>query len=179
MVMMCRFVQVETSTNRCSCACLVLPSGALESFEELRARRDNAGRLLCELCGRQLAKVKHHRAHGSGRACTPRCKPLKRTIENDAIKQPSAFRAPKRAKSDPGEEIALTATRTRPHRITAPKPPPPTPKPRRSEPVIDVSALLDQAHARRMALIAAERQSAASATGTIVTALNTSSVFWQ
>ena len=87
--------------------------------------------------------------------------------------QPPAVRSHKRAKSDPGEEIFLTATRTRPHRITAPKPPPPTPKPRISKPTVDVSALLDAAHARRMALIEAEKSGSGSS------AVNGSILVWQ
>jgi hypothetical protein len=134
---------------------------------------------LCEKCGERLNRVKQHRAYGPGRACNPRCKSVKRAIEDDALKQPSAVRSHKRARSDPGEQIILTATRTRPHRITAPKPPPPTSKLRISKPTIDVSSLLDQAHARRMALLATEQQRAASATGDTTTALNTSSVVWR
>jgi hypothetical protein len=45
----------------------------------LTPRRTSTGRAACELCGRELSKVKHHRPHGAGRACTPRCKPLKGT----------------------------------------------------------------------------------------------------
>ena len=39
----------------------------------LTARRDSVGKPLCEVCGRRLSKVKHHRPHGVGRACAPRC----------------------------------------------------------------------------------------------------------
>lgn len=111
---------------------------------------------LCEKCNRRLSTVKHHREYGSGRACHPRCKPSKRAVEDDARQPPLHVRSIKRAKSDLGEQIALTATRTRPHRITAPKPPPPTPKPRKTKPTADVLTLLDQTHARRMALLAEE-----------------------
>lgn len=139
-------------------------------------RRTPDGHAACELCGRQLTKVKHHRSHQPGRACHPRCKPSKRSIDNTLAVQPPAARPIKRAKSDPGEQIAVAATRTLRHRIAAPKPPAPKPKPRIARSAIDVSALLDQTHARRMALIAAEQQ-AQSAAATAV--LNASSVVWQ
>ena len=111
---------------------------------------------LCELCGRRLTKVKYTHPHAPGAACHPRCKPRNRAVHADAVKEPSAVRPLKRAKSDPGEEIPLTATRTRPHRITAPKPPAPITKPRSSKPPIDTMALLDATHARRIALLSAE-----------------------
>lgn len=37
-------------------------------------RVDASGWPACELCGRRLSKVKHHRPYGNGRACHPRCK---------------------------------------------------------------------------------------------------------
>src|SRR4051812_27176750 len=37
----------------------------------LTARVDSVGKPACELCGRRLADVKHHRQHGNGRACHP------------------------------------------------------------------------------------------------------------
>ena len=45
--------------------------------------RPSAKRYLCVLCQRDLSKVKHHRAHGLGRACTPRCKPSKHAVLTD------------------------------------------------------------------------------------------------
>ncbi len=60
---------------------LSLYAGAPESSEECSARRDAAGRQLCERCGRQPAKVKHTHPHGVGRACHPRCKPQKGGVD--------------------------------------------------------------------------------------------------
>jgi hypothetical protein len=76
----------------------------------------------------------------------------------------------RRTKSDPGQPLPITSTRLR---IRASKPPPPTPKPRTVKPIVDVSSLLDAAHARRMALIEAEQG------GTVSPATNGSAVVWQ
>lgn len=73
----------------------------------LRPRQTTDGHLVCELCGRQLSKVKHHRAHGVGRICNPRCKPLKRAIERDVAVQPTPVRSHKRARSDSGPSSSL------------------------------------------------------------------------
>jgi hypothetical protein len=157
---------------------------------ELRLRGDAADgeprpasrRYLCVECQRDTARVPKWVACSGGRKCAPRCRVRVFSATDDAAVAATAAPAakkPRRAKSDTGQEILLTAARTRPHRITAPKPLPPTSKPRISKPTVDVSSLLDQAHARRMALIAAEQQSATSATDIAVTALNASSVTWQ
>lgn len=148
-------------------------AGALVVQRCAQPKTDGNRNQLCEKCDRRLSTVKHHRVYGPGRACAPRCKSSKRAVDEGALKQPPAVRPHKRAKSDPGEAIPLTATRTRPHRITAPQPPPPTPKPRTVKPVVDTAALLDQAHARRMALIEAEKSGAGSS------ATNGSAVVWQ
>ena len=147
--------------------------GALRATVGATPRVDSDGQPACELCDRRLSKVKYTHPHNLGRACHPRCKPSKRAVDDDAPKEPPAVRSHKRAKSDPGEKIALTATRTRPHRITAPKPLAPPPKPRISKPTVDVSSLLDQAHARRMALLEAEKSGAGSS------ATSDSAVVWQ
>ena len=121
------------------------------------------GRPACEKCGIRLSLVKHHRAHGVGRICNPRCKPLKRTRE-EAAASPAASPAvaaatettakkQRRVASDPGEPLNLTRLRIRAHPVDSSSPLPK--KPRSSIPA-DVSSLLDQAHERRLALLAAE-----------------------
>jgi hypothetical protein len=39
---------------------------------------------LCELCGARLNRVKHHRAHGPGRACHPRCQSQRCAADDEA-----------------------------------------------------------------------------------------------
>jgi hypothetical protein len=83
----------------------------------------------------------------------------------------------RRTKSDPGQQqeqiLPITATRLR---VRAPKPPPPTTKPRlikSSINPVDPMALLEAAHARRIALLEEEKNRAGSSTP------NASSVVWQ
>jgi hypothetical protein len=140
------------------------------------ARVDSVGKPACELCGRRLSKVKHHRAHGPGRICNPRCKPIKRAVDDAARSAvpaaPAAGSRPsrKRAASDPGEPLNLTRLRTR-----APRPAtiPPVKKTRVQSTPVDISLLLDQTHARRMALLAAEENRGAHGP------TNDSAVVWQ
>jgi hypothetical protein len=54
-------------------------------------RVDPIGKPACELCGRRLSKVKHHRPHDNGRACSPRCKPFKH--DSDATSLPATVPA--------------------------------------------------------------------------------------
>ena len=140
------------------------------------ARVDSVGKLVCELCGRRLSKVKHHRPCGVGRACAPRCKPRERAVDDAArpavaapVAGPHQSRK-RRATSDPGEPLNLTRLRTR-----APRPATiPTVKKARVQPTpVDATLLLDQAHARRLALIAAEENRGAHGTS------NASAVVWQ
>lgn len=158
---------------RCAC-CAADRSFALS---RATARVDSTGRPACERCGRRLADVKHHRAYGAGRACAPRCKGTKRSSEERTVSAEPAKKKHRRTKSDPGQlqDQARSITSTR-LRVRAPKPPPPAPKPRVSMPpmpAIDPIALLDAAHARRMALIEAENREQSSAV------VNTSAVLWQ
>ncbi len=117
-------------------------------------KRPFKGGYACQTCIRRLERL-------SGEADTPR-----------ADSPPRPIKKQRRTKSDPGQPLLLIAT-TR-LRIRAPKPPPPHPRPRPVKPLIDPIALLDAAHARRKALIAAEQQSVATAAYGAV--LNTSSV---
>jgi hypothetical protein len=135
------------------------------------------GRAACQLCGRELSKVNHHRPSGPGRACAPRCKPQKHTLERVEEQRSHSTERPakkqRRSKSDPGQPLPIASTRLR---IRAPKPPPPTTKPRIMKPSInpvDPMALLEAAHARRVALLEEETNRAGSSTP------NASSVVWQ
>lgn len=89
----------------------------------MAVRRDAAGRQLCEICGRQLAKVKHHRPSGAGRACTPRCKPQKGGNLLASAPTLPPPRSHKKGASNPGKERPAPAV------LIAPPPLPPTPPP--------------------------------------------------
>jgi len=100
--------------------------------------------------------VKHTHKHGPGHACHPRCK--RRSEEADAAAVINVAAEPRpskkrRAASDPGEPLNLTRLRIRAPPVDAPPPPP---KKAHNIISLDVSSLLDQAHERRLALLAAE-----------------------
>jgi hypothetical protein len=59
--------------------------GAPRVSEGPTPRVDPAGKPACELCGCRLSKVKHHRPHGVGRACSPRCKPQKHAADASSL----------------------------------------------------------------------------------------------
>jgi hypothetical protein len=120
------------------------------------ARVDSAGWPACELCGTRLNRVKHHRPSGVGRKCDPRCKGTKRQSEERTSSTERPVKIPRRTKSDPGQPMHIASTRLR---VRAPKPPPPATKPRNMKPSIDSvdpMALLEAAHARRLALLQQE-----------------------
>ncbi len=145
--------------------CALLSVGASLVPVGLQPRRDSFGYQLCELCSARLNRVKHHRAHGVGRACHPRCKQRPEEVDAAAVIDVAAEARPskkRRAASDPGEPLNLTRLRTRAPPVDSSSPPPT--KASSSIPD-DVSSLLDQAHERRIDLLAAEANgSAASAT---------------
>ena len=150
--------------------CASLCSGAPLGEAGQHPRRNTAGKQLCELCRQRLDRVKHHRPHGVGRACAPRCKPTKHAITGDDASVPqTAERSHKRARSDPGESLPavteplnLTRLRVRAPRVKAPPSPPPPPAKKAHIIPANVSLLLDQAHARRMAAAAAQAAAPAS-----------------
>ena len=142
---------------------------------------DSAGKPKCALCPTRLSncKGKLHQ-HKIGRICQ-RC-------YNGTIRQPHAdprsstparlhkrTAKRKRAVSDPGQPQNLSRLRT-----GAPPPTtiPPIKKTRVKADPVDFSSLLDQAHARRMALIEEEQTDAGMVTAGAAV-LNTSSIPWQ
>jgi hypothetical protein len=128
----------------------------------------------CALCGRRLGSAKHKHSHGY--ACHPRCKGMSQPPKppaTPAAATPAAAHPPRkrqRAESDPGQTQNLTRLR-----IRAPRPAtiPAIKKARVQATPVDSSHLLDQAHARRMALIEAETN------GTHAATVNASAVVWQ
>jgi hypothetical protein len=154
-------------------------AGAPPALSCTQQRVDVYGQPACELCGRRLRTVKHHRPYGPGRACRSHEEDPRRAVDDAAgptvaavATEPAGPRPSRkrRAASDPGEPLNLTRLRTR-----APRPAtiPPVKKARVQSTPVDISLLLDQTHARRMALIAAEENRAAHGVS------NGSAVVWQ
>jgi hypothetical protein len=123
------------------------------------ARQTSSGKQACELCGRQLGKVKHHRPHGPGRACTPRCKQPQQTVKSEAASAtavaPPVTTRKRRATSDPGESPEPAAPSALTRRIAAPKPAATSRKQHNTRQEEHIMRLLDETHARRMAAEAA------------------------
>jgi len=146
--------------NRCSCVCyLTVHSCPEECLKEWIPHRDTAGRQICELCSRQLAKVKYTHPHNHGDACHPRCKPRKQsstTAANPTHATTPAVSRPRkrqRSESDPGKTINLTLLRIRAPRTTII---PLVKRARVQAPSVDITSLLDQTHTRRMAMLHVE-----------------------
>lgn len=78
---------------------------------------------LCEKCGQRLSRVKHHRAHGLGRACHPQCKPSKRAVDNAVVDPSRDVRSHKRGRSESGKQPSTPAV------LIAPPPLPTPPQP--------------------------------------------------
>jgi hypothetical protein len=99
--------QVLIDAPVCTLRCYVAASLAISCAPP---RKDLTGEPACELCGRRLRSIKHHRPHGSGRACSPRCKPSKHDAA-DAASLPSTplARSHKRTPPDSGKELAITS----------------------------------------------------------------------
>ena len=122
-------------------------------------RRDRAGKQICELCGARLSRVKHHRPHGPGRACTPRCKQSQQTVKSEAASAtdvaPPVTTRKRRATSDPGESPEPAAPSALTRRIAAPKPAATSRKQHNTRQKEQIMRLLDETHARRVAAEAA------------------------
>jgi hypothetical protein len=143
-----------------SWVCALRCAGASKSSEEWTARRDSAGRLLCERCSRQLAKVKGklHRS-GPGHICQkcynqqrlPRAG--KATAAAPALPQPKK----RRIVSDPGEPLPLRSrTQAITRRIAHPPPSSAQHKKQRITHLDDkIGQQLKETHARRMAALVA------------------------
>jgi hypothetical protein len=97
----------------CECLC----AGAHLLSAAPAARVTSAGKPACERCGVQLNRVKHHRPHGAGRACAPRCKSSSSAADAASLPPTPAARSHKRSAPDSGKQQALS---------TAPPPPTPT-----------------------------------------------------
>jgi hypothetical protein len=133
------------------------------------ARRTSAGKPACERCGVQLNRIKHHRPCGVGRACAPQCKQPRSTTPPSAVSAATASSSPpapspsrkrkRRADSDPGEQSEHTLGRLR---VRAPRVVAPDKKKQKQDKEAALSALLDAAHARRMALLAQAGASSSS-----------------
>ena len=131
------------------------------------ARVDSAGKQVCQRgCGRRVSRIPHHRADGPGRSCHPKCAPKAAAASaaapfSDAAPPATPKRSHKRARSDPGEPCPRTPSprRTRPTttRITPPTPAAAQKKPRTTRQDDRIMRLLDETHARRMAMMKQEQ----------------------
>jgi hypothetical protein len=121
---------------------------------------------LCERCPRRLSQVKGkpyycppglmcHKCYNKEHACQAASK---RPAGADAEAAAPAPKRVRRTQSDPGEAISLTRKRTR---AQPPHTEPTVKKTRVRTPAVDPSLLLDQSHARRLALLAAVATDAA------------------
>ncbi len=73
-------------------------------------RVDSAGWPACELCGRRLTTVKHHRPHGEGRACKKHLIPEKPSPTTASVAAAVPLRSHKRnAGSEPGQLLPAAA----------------------------------------------------------------------
>lgn len=128
-------------------------------------RRDTDGQQICELCPARISRVKHHRPHGLGRACQKHAiiKSASSAFVSDsdgAAASASASTASRpqrkrrRAESDPGEQSEHTPGRLRVRAIKAVVR---DKKKQKQEKEAAITALLDAAHARRVAAMALEQ----------------------
>jgi len=139
-----------------SVGCASLCVGVLVPPVSPAPRQTADGHAACELCGRQLSKVKHHHRHGPGHACHPRCKLQQQTSKSEAAPVAAAAPPPKqsrkrRAASDPGESPEPTASTVLTRRIAAPAPATTSRKQYNTRREEQIMRLLDETHARRMA----------------------------
>jgi len=133
-------------------------------------RVDSSGEPACEECGRRLRGVKHHRPHGIGRACAPRCK-QKRLLADHIASAAAAVPQPKpsrkrRATSDPGESPEPATSQAVTRRVIAPEPASTSKKQYNTRREEQIMRLLDETHARRMAAEAAAQRTGAAAAET-------------
>jgi hypothetical protein len=160
---------------------LDLPLCALMFGEGLAWRHSEANdspirvrKYRCIRCNRDVSKVKTTRGTGTNQACHPECRPKKHQLDECAATEERPAKKHRRSKSDPGQpqqqQLPIASSRLR---VRAPKPPPLAPNLRPVKPCIDPMALLDAAHARRIALMEAEKN------GTGSSAPNASAVVWQ
>jgi hypothetical protein len=96
--------------------------GAPRVYSGLSARVDGLGKPACELCGRRLSKVKHHRPHGPGRACRSHEVDLRRACAAAVIDDSPPVRSHKRKlepegkpNAEPSVTIAPPSPPTQPH----------------------------------------------------------------
>ena len=144
--------------------CASLCVGAPSAGECLKARVNDYGQQLCEICGIRLNKVKHHRPHGAGRVCHPQCKPNKRAVDDTGLLLQQRNSLLLRNHAEQSQIQVRIQYYSQQHvlvHIASLHPNHHHPLPNHvgvkpSVDPIDPMALLDAAHARRMALLAAE-----------------------
>jgi hypothetical protein len=145
-------------------------------------RRDSAGKAACERCGRRLAKCAGQTySCGAGSICQAcynanRARASKRAISLAGAAVPPPAQRIKGSLSDPGQPQPQPVTTQTRQRVRAPKPTTVDRKKKKEERQAEIATLLDAAHARRVAALAAE--SAFSLSAASLTTINDSSVVW-
>jgi len=138
----------------CACCCVAAPL----PMSAMVARTLPSGAPACEICGRQLTKVKHTHRHGPGHACHPRCKRHVQTDEHSAatasVLPPKQSRK-RRATSDPGQSPEPAASQSLTRRVTATEPSSSSKMQYNTRRGERIMRLLEETHARRMAAEAA------------------------
>ena len=157
--------------------CALCGEGSSPAMTGAVSRVDSDGQRACEHCGTRLSRCKGKQyKSGPGHICQ-RCHNAEyQGASSEAAPATASPAAPhpsrkRRAASDPGEPLNLARLRTRASR---PSTIPPVKKARVKATPVDISLLLDQTHARRMALIAAEENRAVHGPSS-----NGSAVVWQ
>jgi hypothetical protein len=143
--------------TRCCTGDSVVPAGR-------GPRQDSSGKQICELCPIRLsrAKGKLHR-HGPGHICTRCYNQLGQPATAGAAVLEIANVKPsrkRRATSDPGESPEPASSQALTRRVNAPEPASTSKKQYNTRREEQITRLLDETHARRMAA-----EGAAAATG--------------
>jgi hypothetical protein len=136
-------------------------------------RVDSANKPICSTCPTRLTRCKGNLYGPSNNKQCMKCYMRQERGQQLVTCEERPAKKQRRTKSDPGQPEPIASTRLR---IRAPKPPPPTTKPRlvnSSINPVDPMALLEAAHARRVALLEEEKNGIGSSTP------NASSVVWQ
>ena len=144
--------------------CAYCCAGASLALRGAGPRRDSDGQQCCELCTapRRLTRCKLplHK-YGAGKICRQCWDGLRRpSVQTAAVAAATA--APprsrkRRAQSDPGELLAATASPALTRRITPPTPIAAQKKQRTTRQDDRIMRLLDETHARRMAMTQQEQ----------------------
>ena len=138
----------------CALRCIAITGTARDGVP----LKDTNGQWLCRLCKRTVRRNQQWRRDGAGRKHNPRCPDRSDAQQSKpaaaAVAPPTRKR---RAQSDPGESPEPAAPLALTRRVTPPKPAPTTKKQRTTRQEERIMRLLDETHARRMAMTKQEQ----------------------